>query len=42
VIADGAFFKGSVEMDKKSNLAKEKPHRDEKMNARPELLAMKP
>jgi cytoskeletal protein CcmA (bactofilin family) len=42
VIADGAFFKGSVEMEKKSSLAKEKQHRDDKMNARPELLAMKP
>jgi cytoskeletal protein CcmA (bactofilin family) len=42
VIADGAFFKGSVEMDKKSSLVREKQQRDEKMNARPELLAMKP
>jgi cytoskeletal protein CcmA (bactofilin family) len=42
VIADGAFFKGSVEMEKKSNLAKEKPLRDEKAHSRPELLAMKP
>jgi cytoskeletal protein CcmA (bactofilin family) len=42
VIADGAFFKGSVEMEKRSNLVKEKQHRDEKMNARPELLTMKP
>ena len=42
VIADGAFFKGSVEMEKKSNLVKEKPYRDEKIDSRPELLAMKP
>jgi cytoskeletal protein CcmA (bactofilin family) len=42
VIADGAFFKGSVEMEKKSSLAKERQSRDEKMNSRPELLTMKP
>lgn len=41
VIAEGAFFKGSVEMEKKSSLAKDKQPRDEKTNARPELLAMK-
>ena len=42
VIADGAFFKGSVEMEKKPTLAtKEKQIRDEK-TTRPELLAVKP
>lgn len=41
VIADGAFFKGSVEMEKKSDLAKEKQHRDEKTDSRAELLAVK-
>ncbi|MCI0527184.1 MAG: polymer-forming cytoskeletal protein [Nitrospira sp.] len=41
-ISDGAFFKGSVEMEKKSNLAKEKQHRDEKLDSRPELLTMRP
>ena len=30
VIADGAFFKGSVEMERKPGLAKDKPHREEK------------
>ena len=42
VIADGAFFKGSVEMERKSTLAKDKPLRDEKTTSRPELLAVKP
>jgi cytoskeletal protein CcmA (bactofilin family) len=43
VIADGAFFKGSVEMEKKPMLAnKEKQLRDEKTMSRPELLAVKP
>lgn len=41
VIADGAFFKGSVEMEKKSDLAKEKQPRDEKTDSRPELLGVK-
>jgi cytoskeletal protein CcmA (bactofilin family) len=42
VIADGAFFKGSVEMERKSMLSKEKqqqPH--EKTMSRPELLSVK-
>ena len=42
VIADGAFFKGSVEMERQSNPAKEKTHRDEKSALRHELLAVKP
>jgi cytoskeletal protein CcmA (bactofilin family) len=43
VIADGAFFKGSVEMEKKPALAaKEKQLRDDKTVSRPELLAVKP
>ena len=42
VIADGAFFKGSVEMERKPGLAKDKPHREEKPVSRPELLAVKP
>jgi len=42
VIMDGAFFKGSVEMEKKADLAKEKPYRDEKPASRPELMAVKP
>ncbi len=41
VIADGAFFKGSVEMERKSTLVKEKQLRDEKTASRPELLAVK-
>jgi cytoskeletal protein CcmA (bactofilin family) len=42
VIADGAFFKGSVEMERKPGLSKDKPHREEKPVSRPELLAVKP
>lgn len=42
VIADGAFFKGSVEMERKPAPVKDKPHRDEKPALRPELLAVKP
>jgi len=42
VIADGAFFKGSVEMERKTNPMKEKHLRDEKTAPRPELMAMKP
>lgn len=42
VIADGALFKGSVEMEKKSSLGKDKQLRDEKANSRPELLGVKP
>jgi cytoskeletal protein CcmA (bactofilin family) len=42
VLADGAFFKGSVEMERKSSPVKEKQPRDEKIAARAELLAMKP
>ena len=43
VIADGAFFKGSVEMEKKSTMAtKDKQIRDDKTISRPELLAVKP
>lgn len=42
VITDGAFFKGSVEMDRKANIAKDKHVRDEKTASRPELLAVKP
>jgi cytoskeletal protein CcmA (bactofilin family) len=41
VIADGAFFKGSVGMESKSGLPKDKP-RDEKAAGRPELLTVKP
>jgi cytoskeletal protein CcmA (bactofilin family) len=41
VIANGAFFKGSVEMEKKSSLVREKQYRDEKTTPRPELLAVK-
>lgn len=41
IIADGAFFKGSVEMDRKPGLPKDKPHREEKPVPRPELLAVK-
>ncbi len=42
VIADGAFFKGSVEMERNPPLAKGKPHHDEKSVLRPELSAVKP
>jgi cytoskeletal protein CcmA (bactofilin family) len=42
VIADGAFFKGSVEMERKPGQVKEKSLRDEKSALRPELLAVKP
>lgn len=42
VIADGAFFKGSVEMERKAGPAKDKPHRDDRPASRPELLAVKP
>jgi cytoskeletal protein CcmA (bactofilin family) len=41
-IADGAFFKGSVDMERKPGLAKEKPLREEKPLPQPaERLAMK-
>ncbi len=41
-IADGAFFKGSVDMEKKPGLTKEKPLREEKPLPQPaERLAMK-
>jgi cytoskeletal protein CcmA (bactofilin family) len=42
VIADGAFFKGSVEMERQPNQAKEKAHRDEKPALRHELSSVKP
>ena len=43
VIADGAFFKGSVEMEKKpTTMSKDKPLHTEKTTSRPELLAVKP
>lgn len=41
VIADGAFFKGSVEMERQPNQAKEKSRHDEKPALRSELSAVK-
>jgi len=41
IIADGAFFKGSVEMERKPGMVKDKPARDDKAVLRPELLSVK-
>jgi len=41
IIADGAFFKGSVEMERKPGMVKDKVVREDKSALRPELMSVK-